>query len=247
MKQQILYILLIITNCNIYSQNKMLKIEELINETEPGWELVSEWISSAKNKVEILTADNQKAKDALFKIQVTTRSPMGAIIYKTGGLLVYNGWIRILGSGNEKLNRTIPDWNFGKTITQFGKPIPYLLIADDAIGGFFLLNGGGLGKDIGKIYYFAPDNLEFEPLDLSYSEFLQFCFNNDLEKFYKDYKWKNWKEEVQKLNGDTVYSFFPFLWTKEGKEINKSSRKAISIEEQYTLNMDFRKQLGIEK
>ena len=247
MKHKIFFILLLITNLNIYSQNKMRKVEELINETEPGWELVSEWISSPKNKVEILKVDIEKAKDALFKTQITTRSPMGAIIYKTGGILIDNGWIRILGSGNEKLNRTLPDWNFGKTITEFGKPTPYLLIADDAIGGFFMLNGGGLGKDVGKIYYFAPDNLEFEPLDLTYTEFLQFCFNNDLEKFYKDYKWENWKAEVEKLNGDKVYNFVPFLWTKEGKEINKNSRKVISIDEQYNLNMDFRKQLGIEK
>jgi len=247
MTQRILLILLIIMNWNIYSQNKMRKVEELINETEPGWELVTEWINSAKNKVEILKVDIEKAKDALFKTQVTTRSPMGAIIYQTGGILVDNGWIRILGSGNEKLNRTLPEWNFGKTITEFGKPTPFLLIADDAIGGFFLLNGGGLGKDVGKVYYFAPDSLEFEPLDLSYSEFLEFCFNNDLEKFYQGYKWENWKDEVEKLDGDRVYSFVPFLWTKEGKEINKSSRKVIPIEEQYNLNMEFRKQLGIEK
>lgn len=234
-------------NINVYSQYKMRKIEELINEKEPGWELVSEWINSAKNKVEILKVDNEKAKEALYKIQITTRSPMGAIVYHTGGLLVDNGWIRILGSGNEKLIRTLPDWNFGKTITEYGKPTPYLLIADDAIGRFFLLNGGGLRNDIGKIYYFAPDTLDFEPLDLSYSEFLDFCFNNDLEKFYKGFRWTNWKVDVQKLNGDEVYNFVPFLWTKEGKQINKNSRKAVPIAEQYRLNMDFRKQLGIEK
>jgi hypothetical protein len=109
MKQQILFILLIIVNLNVYSQDKMRKVEELINETEPGWELVSEWISSAKNKIEILKVDNEKAKEALFKTQITTRSPMGAIVYQTGGILIDNGWIRILGSGNEKLNRTLPD------------------------------------------------------------------------------------------------------------------------------------------
>ena len=66
MKQQILFILLIIMNLNAYSQAKMRKVEELINEIEPGWELVSEWISSAKNKIEILKVDNEKAKEALY-------------------------------------------------------------------------------------------------------------------------------------------------------------------------------------
>jgi hypothetical protein len=41
---------------------------------------------------------------------------MGAIIYETGGLLVDNGWIRILGSGHKKLDRNLPEWNKGKSI-----------------------------------------------------------------------------------------------------------------------------------
>ena len=225
----------------------MHPVEQLINNTEPGWTLVKQWIDSAKNKVEILAVDTAKAKDALFKTQVTTRSPMGAIIFMTGGLVVDNGWIRILGSGNIKFNRTLPDWNKGKSFNEFGEAPQFLLIADDAIGGFFLLNGGGLGKDLGKIYYFSSDNLAYEPLDLTYSGFLNFCFNNDLDEFYKGYRWTNWKEEVSKLPGDMVFNFFPSLWTKEGKDFNKNSRKVVPVEEQYSLNIDMRRQLGGDK
>lgn len=229
------------------AQHKMRPIEELINNTDPGWVIVQDWIKAGKNKVEILPVDSTKAKDALYKTQVTTRSPMGAIVYMTGGLLVDDGWIRILGSGNTKLNRSLPDWNKGKTFTVFGEAPSFLLIADDAIGGFYFLNGGGLGKDLGKVYYFSPDNLEFEPLDITYSEFLLFCFNTDMEKFYKGQRWVNWRDEVSKLDGNKVYNFYPFLWTKEGKDINKNSRKAISVEEQYHFNLDMRKQLGLDK
>lgn len=224
----------------------MRSVNELVNEIDPGWMLVSDWIKSAKNKVEVLTADRSQAIDALYKMQVTTRSPMGAIIYMTGGLLIDDGWIRILGSGNSKLTRTLPDWNKGKSFDEFGEVAPFLLIADDAIGGFYILNGGELGSDLGKIYYFSPDNLMYEPLDLSYSEFLQFCFNNDLDKFYQGQRWKKWRDEVSKLEGDRVFNFYPFLWTKEGKDINKVSRKQVSIEEQYNLNLDFVKQLGAD-
>lgn len=120
-----------------FSQTKMCAVSELINKTDPGWTYVKQWIDSARNKVEILPADIDKAKDALYKIQVTTRSPMGAIVYMTGGLLIDNGWIRILGSGDSRLPRSLPDWNKGKTFKDFGQPAPYLIIADDAIGGFF--------------------------------------------------------------------------------------------------------------
>ncbi|MGF6849945.1 hypothetical protein QFZ51_005180 [Chitinophaga sp. W3I9] len=228
------------------AQNKMRQVEELINKTDPGWIFVDEWIKSAKNKVEILPVDTSKAKDALYKTQVTTRSPMGAIIYMTGGLLIDDGWIRILGSGSSKINRTLPDWNKGKSFKEFGESPSFLLIADDAIGGFYLLNGGGLGKDLGNVYYFSPDNLEYEQMDLTYTQFLDFCFNNDLDKFYEGSRWTNWRDEVSKLNGDKVFNFYPFLWTKEGKDINENSRRAISIEEQYDFNLDMRKQLGLD-
>lgn len=224
----------------------MRPLEELIDKTDSGWPIVEEMVTSAKNKVEILSVNSDKANDALYKTQVTTRSPMGAIVYHTGGILVDNGWIRILGSGNTKLGRSLPDWNKEKSFKEFGEAPSFLLIADDAIGGFFILNGGSLGEDLGKVYYFAPDNLEYEPLDITYTEFLDFCFNNDLNQFYKDNRWKNWQKEVSELDGNKVFSFYPYLWTNEGKEINKNSRKAIPVEQQYNLNIDFRKQLGLQ-
>ncbi|MGF6928543.1 hypothetical protein QFZ48_004043 [Chitinophaga sp. W2I13] len=246
MIRYLIIVLLTLYALPMTAQNKMRQVEELINKTDPGWIFVDEWIKSAKNKVEILPVDTSKAKDALYKTQVTTRSPMGAIIYMTGGLLIDDGWIRILGSGSSKINRTLPDWNKGKSFKEFGESPSFLLIADDAIGGFYLLNGGGLGKDLGNVYYFSPDNLEYEQMDLTYTQFLDFCFNNDLDKFYEGSRWTNWRDEVSKLNGDKVFNFYPFLWTKEGKDINENSRRAISIEEQYDFNLDMRKQLGLD-
>lgn len=224
--------------------NQMRPVEELINMADPGWPIVEQWIKEARNKVEILSADSVNARDVLFKTQVTTRSPMGAIVYMTGGILIDDGWIRVLGSGNAKLNRSLPDWNKGKTYEDFGQQPSFLLIADDAIGGFFLLNGGGLGNDPGNIYYFSPGNLEYEPLDISYTEFLNFCFNGNLDEFYEGYRWTDWKTEVSKINGNEVFSFYPFLWTEEGKDINKNSRKAVPVEEQYNLNLEFRQQMS---
>lgn len=247
MKRKLLLISLILITFVTTGQNKMKKAEELIDKKDPGWVIVEGWIKTAKNKVEILPVDELKAKEALFHTQVTTRSPMGAIVFMTGGLLIDDGWIRILGSGNSRFNRTLPDWNKGKSFNEFGETPSFLLIADDAIGGFYLLNGGGLGTDVGKIYYFSPDNLEYEQLDITYSEFLEFCFNNNLDKFYEGNRWNGWREEVSKLKGDEVFNFYPFLWTAEGSDINKSSRKIIPVQEQYGLNLDLRKQLGFEK
>ena len=238
--------LFLLISINVFNQTTLRTLDELIDKIDPGWTLVKRWIDSAKNKVEILSCDTTKAKEALLKTQVTTRSPMGAIIYSSGGLLIDYGWIRIIGSGHKKLNRTVPDWNKGKSFKEFGEQPKFLLIADDAIGGYFAINGGEFGSDMGKIYYLSPDNLEWEPLDLTYSDFLDFCFNGHLDDFYSNLRWANWRDEVSKLDGNKVYNFFPSLWTKEGKDVNKSSRKLIPVEEQYQFNLDTRKQLGIK-
>ena len=216
----------------------MRQLDELINTEEPAWPILQEWISLAKNKVEVLPCDKAQAGEALVYTQVTTRSFMGAIVYETGGLLIDNGWIRILGAGCEQMNRSLPAWNKGKTFTEYGEPAPYLLVADDAIGGFFAINGGYLGQDAGNIYYFAPDSLEWEPMGISYTQLLLFCFENDLDEFYSGFRWNNWEEDLKSLKPDYAYSFVPFLWTKEGKDINNISRKPLKIADIYNLNME---------
>lgn len=246
-KTLIFLVVAMLTSDLCIAQNRMRTLEELINKDDPGWTYVRQWISKAKNSVEILPADSAKANEALYGIQVTTRSPMGAIVFNTGGLLVDHGWIRILGSGSEKLSRSLPGWNIGKTVSGLGEPPPCLIIADDVVGGFFLLNGGALGKDVGKVYYFAPESLAYEPLGISYTDFLDFCFNSNLDKFYEGMRWTGWKDSVSVLSADKVFNFYPMLWTKEGKDINQVSKRAIPVEEQYSLNMSFRKQLGLDQ
>jgi len=75
-------------------------LKELINLEEPGWKIVQEWIDQAKNHVEVLPPSSPQREEALFETQVTSRSPLGAIVYDSGGLLIDHGWIRILGSGH---------------------------------------------------------------------------------------------------------------------------------------------------
>lgn len=107
----------------------MRPLAELINKQEPGWEEVQIWIKAAKNNVLVLPKSAVGADSSLLAAQVTTRSPMGAVIYETGGILVDNKWICILGSGSALLNRNLMGWNRGK---QKGM----LLVADDVLGGF---------------------------------------------------------------------------------------------------------------
>ncbi len=225
----------------------MRPLSELINTAEDAWPMVKAWIDTATNGVEILPVDSAQAATALHETQVTTRSPMGAVVYQTGGLLVDGGWLRILGGGSKKLPRTLPGWNSGRTMDSLGNAHPGYLIADDAAGGFFFLNGGALGEDVGNVYYLSPDNLDFEPLEINYSQFLWFCFQEDLASFYAAVRWKGWQKDAAALPGDSVFSFAPFLFTKEGKDIEKTHRGIVPVDEQYNFTMDMRRQLGVAK
>jgi len=224
----------------------MKPVNELINTQEPGWDLVTEWIKNGKNHIEILPKDSTRAEQALYATQVSTRSPMGAIIYETGGLLVDHGWIRVLGSGHEKLDRTLPQWNEGKSFTHSGETPAFLLIADDVIGGFFAINAGGLApqEGIGSVFYFAPDSLEWENMEINYSDFISFCCSGDIDGFYGAFRWEGWKEEVAALSGTQAFSFTPFLFTKEGKDLYNTSKKPVPVEELWSLQMELQKQFG---
>lgn len=72
-------------------------------------------------------------------------------------MLVDDGWLRWLGSGHPKLTRALNDWNSPRTDGAF------YLVGDDAAGGFFAINGGAFGDNVGSVYYWAPDNLDGNP------------------------------------------------------------------------------------
>jgi hypothetical protein len=98
---------------------------------------------------------------------------MGAIVYETGGILIDSGWIRILGSGSNLLNRNLMDWNKGKSFFKSGQQPSFLLIADDILGGFYAINAGGLSKTgIRKVFYFAPGYFIVGIFQLTYTAFL---------------------------------------------------------------------------
>lgn len=221
---------------------KMKALNELINKEDPGFNILKGWLKDAKNRVEILPRNLQDAEQALYNTQVSTRSLLGSIIYDTGGILIEEGWLRILGSGHPKLNRTLPEWNKGKSFTQYGEQPSFLLIADDVTGGFFAINGGGLsGNDIGKIFYFAPDTLEWESTGKSYSEFIYWCLNGDLYLYYENFFENNCKEDLRKISGTEAFSFVPFLFAKEGKDIKNVDRSIVPVAEIWELYMNIGK------
>jgi hypothetical protein len=208
-------------------------LDQLVNKDEPGWPIVAAWIAEAIHPVEILPP-SASAGESLVSVQVTTRSPMGAVVFNTGGLLVDHGWIRILGSGHERLPRSLPEWNFACGLPEMLAAPPWLLVADDALGGFFALNGGRFAPTGHTVWYFAPDSLKWDDMGLGYSEFLYWCFTGKVQLFYELFRWPGWQEEVATLGGSQGLHVAPPLFTA-GEPIERRSRRAVPISELFSL------------
>jgi Protein of unknown function DUF2625 len=214
----------------------MRALSELINRKEPAWPLVQEWIGQASVPVEVLPAEHAAGETALYASQVTTRSPMGAIAHNAAGIFIDSGWLRVLGAGKHpRFQRSLPEWNEGRSNR-------FYLVADDVVGGFFAINSGLLGEDLGNVYFYAPDSLRWEPCGFGYSQFLVWAMSDKLHEFYDSLRWDDWGSEVRQLNGDQAISIYPFLWAK-GPPIKERHRRPVPVAEQYAMQLDLQRQL----
>ncbi len=205
---------------------------------EPAWPQVESWLKASCYPVEVLPPDEQRRQEALLETQVTVRSPMGAVVYHTGGLLIDDGWLRILGSGHPRLPRSLLSWNRGRSSTAGGKSLGFFLIADDVVGGFYALNGGAFGPGTGHVFHFAPESLRWEPMNgMGYSQFMVWALGPNLRQFYQGMYWPGWEAEISSMGGDQALSIYPFLCTVEGKKIAGCSRKPCPIEEIFSFNV----------
>lgn len=191
----------------------MRPLAELISD-DPAWPLVKQWIAASPHRVEVLPRSAPDAEATLSSLQVTTRSPMGAVAFETGGVIAFDGWIRILGGGCPEMTGSLVHWNS----EEIDPPVTgALIVAYDAIGGFFALDGGALGPGRGGVYYFAPDTLSWEDLGRSYSQLLDLFFSSEIGGFYDDYCFEPWTQMARTMAPDEALFLFPPLWTKEGK------------------------------
>ena len=212
----------------------MKSIDELRKPGNESWLRIQRMAEHAKNKVEILKPDSAQSSLALVQSQLTTSTNLGSIIYYTGGILVDGGWIRILGSGSKKLERSVPDWNAGKISAMRNTEAFYLLVADDVMGGLFAIKSSSVDEleNIGQVFYFGPNGLSWQPTGLTYGGFISFCFGGNLKEFYEDFRWKGWQEEISVIDCNSVISCYPLLWTREGLQM-KANRKLLNIQAQW--------------
>ncbi len=220
-------------------------LSELINLDEPGWPLVQAWVAKATKPVEVLDTPPSRAKEVLLALQVTTRSPLGAIAFQTGGILVDSGWVRLFGGGCARLDGDLARWNglgARPLVDQFDGAT---FVGDDALGGFFALDAGALGEGKGEAFYLAPDTLEWERLTDNYTALLAFLFTGDLSKFYADFRAEGWEAEVKALSPDEGWAFEPPLFSEAEPDVARK-KTVLPMQELLRHNLHAADQLGDE-
>ncbi len=208
-------------------------IEQLVDTKDPAWPGLARLFATAHNRCEVLPRDPARADAALLALQVSTHATLGALAHGCGGVLVDGGWLRLLGGGSERLPRDLGTWNLPPE--HGGKPrLPgAMLVADDAVGGFFAVNGGRFDGDAGRVHYFAPSALAWEDLEVGFTEFVAFCANGDLGKFYDDVRFPGWEAELAALRGDQALFAYPPLFAAS----DDRKWKAVPVEELFGVHV----------
>ena len=146
-----------------------------------------------------------------------------------------NGWLRILGSGCPAIPRSLPEWNEGRSSG-------FYLVADDAFGGFFALDGGALGPGKGEVFYFSPRSLEWEALGCTFTQFLTWACS-DFRGFYDDMIWPGCESAIAGLGPDRCLFFYPPLWSAECV-LPPSEIRDVPVTEAWEYQMDVARQFG---
>lgn len=159
-------------------------LRDLISSGDDGWSQLQEWIAASVRPVEFLPGDRSTGEATLLALQVTTRSMLGTIALYAGGNLLDSGWVRVLGSGHPRLGGGLREWNATLGGDALDPPLdPALIVAYDAVGGFFAINGGAWRTAPGTMHYFAPDSFAWESLDIGHGDFIAWAFSENLDQF----------------------------------------------------------------
>jgi len=108
------------------------------------------------------------------------------------------------------------------------------VVAYDVIGGFFAVNGGGIGPDRGVVYYYAPDSLEWEGLGLQYSAWLEWACTEAVDEFYEEARWPAWEAEAAAVGPGDGISIVPFPVLGDMPN-GERSRRVVPLEELWAL------------
>jgi len=202
----------------------MRDVAELVEVPDPAWPWLSAALESSFAHYTVLPPDPDRCRATLHQLQVTARSPLGAVTLHTGGILMHDGWLRIYGGsggGPTGLPSMAEVNGFPAKVEPDWRPTEGLIIAHDVLGGVFALNGieperHGRPGEPGSVVYFSPSTLTWQDLEMFHSGWLSWIVE-DAASHYRSVLWPGWRTEAAELGLREGISVFPFLGTAEAQ------------------------------
>ena len=219
----------------------MRPLRDLLSD-DPAWPLIRKWVDESERQVAVVPGARKDGEATLLRLQVTTRSALGALALHCGGIVADHGWLRILGCGGSGLPG-LQAWNWGGACVGDEQVEGALVVANDVLGGVYAVTDTAFAGDVGGVFYFAPDMLEWEPMDMGHSDFVEWALTGDTGRFYRDLRWPGWEDESAAVPLDSAIFVLPLLVTRESRPISATSRKVMPLSDLWRTYRDLGRQL----
>ena len=176
-----------------------------------NWNEIQRMLERSSNNVKIVRAHG--ADDVAARMGVNRDSTLGQVISNTKEIYI-NRYLRLCGSANiEKVNMLVKRFHPGKKV----------VVATDAWGGLFAISNGDFPGHEASVWYYAPDLLEWEDLELNYSTFVEFACGETVDEYYMSFMWPDMDKLlagslgglIGGVNSDHALMIYPFLWSEE--------------------------------
>ena len=175
------------------------------------WNGIYELISESSKKISVFDGNESVGYAELKKMNVLSKSTLGAIVIFSSGISIDN-WLRIVGQENSEHQGI---WSYNDYQKENVSLEKMTIVGQDIVGGLFAINIGKYQEGIKKVWYFAPDTLQWEYMDMNYAEFIAWAIQGNTDEFYSSMRWKCWKEDCSKAEFDEMILIYPSLWSKE--------------------------------
>jgi len=196
------------------------------------WSDLKDIFTQSSNKIEIFEPECD-GTELIGKMGIDENTVIGLCI-ANAAMLRINGYLRIWGTGNGKNHRNIME--YGNELRKlFGGN--RVFIADDVWGGIFAISNGDFEGAPQHVWYFAPDTLQWESLEVTYSQFLSWVSDTGINEFYSSFLWSRISGLLDEIKFNQGLSIYPPLWAKEC-DSETASIKIIPFDEIIAFNAE---------
>ena len=197
------------------------------------WNKIEGIIKKSNKNVRILEGDPKKGIEECNELHIPLGSILGSVVIHSNGIVIDN-WLRIFGQDSSSNGGVL---HYNRNSNYFDKVAGMFLVASDVLGGLYAINISRFSDNRNMIWYFAPNSLKWECLELRYDELVKWGLYGNTNEYYSSMRWQNWKEDVKNIAPNAAILVYPFLWTKEC-DLGTVSKRIVKIDEIIEMNFE---------